>query len=102
MAVSATSQIAASFGLAEEDLFEQALISFLKDKKRQVLQLKLELLSRYNVDNVPELEEKIRKGTVVEHPAWEDLIVAENLSVRLEELDAHLKKLQKTGTNRIN
>jgi hypothetical protein len=31
---------------------------------------------------------------VAEHPAWEDLIVAENLTVRLGELDAYLDDLQ--------
>ncbi len=72
-------------------------MSFLSDKKRQVLQLKLEILSRYGVDSVPALEEKIAQGEVVEHPAWEDLIVAENLTARLEELNGYLRDLQETG-----
>jgi hypothetical protein len=37
---------------------------------------------------------------VVEHPAWEDLIVAENLAARLEELDAQLASLQSTEGDR--
>ena len=102
MTVTATTQIAASLGLAENDLFQQALVSFLNDKKRQVLQLKLELLARYGADSMPDLESKIAEGTVVEHPAWEDLIVAENLNTRLEELDGHLRNLQKVGTDRIS
>ena len=102
MTVAAATQIAASLGLAESELFQQALVSFLNDKKRQVLQLKLELLARYGVDSVSELESKIADGAVVEHPAWEDLIVAENLSARLEELDGHLNSLQKAGTDRIH
>jgi hypothetical protein len=35
----------------------------------------------------------------VEHPAWEDLIVAENLSARLEELDVHLDDLRRPAGN---
>jgi hypothetical protein len=31
---------------------------------------------------------------VPEHPAWEDLIVAENLTTRLEELNAYLDDLR--------
>jgi hypothetical protein len=46
------------------------------------------------------LEPKIAQGIVVEHPAWEDLIVAENLTVRLEELDAYLGDLQGVGDDR--
>ena len=32
----------------------------------------------------------IAEGVIAEHPAWEDLILAENLTASLEELDAHL------------
>ena len=42
----------------------------------------------------PDLESKIAQGDVPEHPAWEDLIVAENLAARLEELDAYLDHLR--------
>ena len=41
-----------------------------------------------------DLESKIAQGGVPEHPAWEDLIVAENLADRLEELDAYLDHLR--------
>lgn len=91
--ISAT-KIAASFGLSEQDLLRQALISFLREKKRQILQVQLEILARYGVNSVAELEAKIAEGEVAEHPGWEDLIVAENLAARLEELDAYLTDLQ--------
>lgn len=96
----AMTEIATSFGLTEDELFRQALASFLREKKRQVLQLKLEILARYSADSIADLESKIAQGTVVEHPAWEDLIVAENLTTRLEELDAHLNNLQNTEKDR--
>ncbi len=95
MPVTATrTKIAVSLGLTENELFQQALVSFLHEKKRQVLQLRLDILTRYGVDSVVGLESKISQGAVVEHPAWEDLIVAENLAARLEELDAYLNDLQ--------
>jgi len=92
----ATTKIASSLGLTEGDLFQQALVSLLREKKRQVLQLRLEILARYSTDSLADLESKIAQGAVVEHPAWEDLIVAENLTARLEELDAYLDDLQRT------
>ena len=93
-------EMAASFGLAEAELYQQAMESFVREKKRQVLQLKLDILSRYGADTVADLESKIAHGAVVEHPAWEDLIVAENLTARLEELDAHLADLQRAEDHR--
>ena len=75
------------------------MASFVREKKRQVLQLRLDILSRYSVESVADLETKIAQGSEVEHPAWEDLIVAENLGSRLEELDAYLDRLQSAATD---
>ena len=54
------------------------------------MQTRLDILARYSADSYTDLESKIAQGIVAEHPAWEDLIVIENLSARLEELDAYL------------
>ena len=56
--------------------------------------MRLDILTRYGANSLADLESKIAHGDIVEHPAWEDLIVAENLGVRLEELDAYLDRLQ--------
>jgi len=42
----------------------------------------------------------IAQGAVAEHPAWEDLITVENLTARLEELDAQLDSLRSEGNHR--
>ncbi|MCX6028258.1 MAG: hypothetical protein NT169_03020 [Chloroflexi bacterium] len=86
-------EIARSFGMTESELFRQATISFMREKKRQTLQLKLEILARYGALSLEDLESRIAKGQVVEHPGWEDLIVAENLTTRLHELNAYLSRL---------
>lgn len=88
-----TIDIARSFGLTEAELMEQALRHFLLGKRREAMQERLELLARYGVDSLSVLEQRIADGTVVEHPAWEDLIVVENLEAALEELDEHLQNL---------
>jgi len=85
-----TTKIATSLGLTESELFRQALVSFLREQKRQILQHRLDILARYGADSFQDLESRIAQGVIAEHPAWEDLIVAENLTVRLEELDAYL------------
>jgi hypothetical protein len=99
-AATTTTKIAISLGLTERELVQQALVSFLHDKKRQVLRHRLDILARYSADSFQDLESKIAQGIVAEHPAWEDLIVAENLTARLEELDAHLDDLQRTEDDR--
>ena len=92
-------QIADVFGLSEQDLFQQALISFLHEKKRQVLRQRLDILARYDVDSPEALEAKIATGTIPEHPVWEDCIVVENLTARQEELDAYLADLQNSASS---
>jgi len=86
-------ELAEALGLTENELQRQALASLLREKKRQALQLKLEILARYGAESLVDLESRIARGQVVEHPAWEDLIVVENLSSHLDELDAYLRDL---------
>jgi hypothetical protein len=100
VAATQVNQIALSLGLTESELFRQALVSFLLEKKRQTLQLKLEILARYGADSLADLESRIARGVVVEHPAWEDLIVAENLNARLRELDDYLDDLRSAQDDR--
>ncbi|MCB0110904.1 MAG: hypothetical protein KDE53_33520 [Caldilineaceae bacterium] len=85
-----TLELAQSMGLSESELMDRALAAFLQEQRRTVLQARLELLARYEVKTVEELSTKIEEALVPEHPAWEELIVAENLDARLEELDAYL------------
>lgn len=92
--------IAASFNLSESELHRQALVSFLRERKRLVLQARLEILARYGAQSVANLQSMIAEGSVAEHPAWEDLIVAENLTATVEELDAHLASLRRTASDR--
>lgn len=93
MSVLPTAELATAFGLSEGELFRQALISLLQEKKRQVLQLKLEYLARYGAKDQADLETKIAEGDVTDHPAWEDLIATENLNARIEEINIYLQAL---------
>ena len=89
----ATMEIARSMGVSENELMHRALTTYLQEQRREVLKNRLDILARYGVRGVAELEARIANAEVPEHPAWEDLIVAENLGARLEELDAYLRDL---------
>ncbi len=56
---------------------------------------RLEILKRYSVNSAKELEEKIRRGEINEHPAWEDLITLENLEEMMKEISDDIRNLQK-------
>lgn len=90
MAIAAL-DIAQSMGLSESELMRRALTVYLREQRREVLQTRMELLARYGANDVADLESRIADATVPEHPGWEDLIVAENLDARLEELDDYLR-----------
>ncbi|HFE65645.1 MAG TPA: hypothetical protein ENJ93_00160 [Chloroflexi bacterium] len=94
--MSTMAEIAGTLNMTEDDLFRQALVSFLTEQKREILQRRLNILTRYGATSVTDLEDKIDQGNVAEHPAWEDLIVAENLAAHLEELDVYLDNLRDT------
>lgn len=86
-------ELAESFGLSENELLRQAMVSFLQEQRRQVLSEQFGILARYRADTLAELEAKIANGEVSEHPGWEDLITAENLAARLEKIDAFLRSI---------
>ncbi|MCP4345926.1 MAG: hypothetical protein GY795_10430 [Desulfobacterales bacterium] len=74
-------------------LIAAGIHSFLREKKKEILLEKLKFLSRYGVSDSNGLENKIRTGEIAEHPAWEDLIVVENLDAKLEQIDEYLGNL---------
>jgi len=88
-------KIANKEGVDKEKLIILSLIAYLNEKKRKYMEEKLEILKRYSVNSMKELEEKIRNGEVEEHPAWEDLITLENLEELIKEISDDIQRLQK-------
>ena len=86
-------KIAIKEGVEKEKLMTLSLIAYLNEKK--YIEERLEILKRYNVNSAKELEEKIRKGEINEHPAWEDLIMLENLEEMIKETSDDIRNLQK-------
>jgi hypothetical protein len=90
----AKARIAESLGLAEDELLRQALASLLRQRKREVMRQRLDILARCGAETVQDLEFKIAQGAVAEHPTWEDFIAVENLDTRQREFDAYLRELR--------
>jgi hypothetical protein len=76
--------IAQKFLLSYEQLLRDSLKSYLLARKKELMNERFEILSRYAVINVNELEEKIKQGVLAEHPSWEDLIDLRNLEREIQ------------------
>lgn len=85
--------IAKKFFISIEQLKQDSLKSYLLDRKKQLMNERFEILSRYSVINVDELETKIKQGVVVEHPSWEDLIDLRNLEAEIEGIKNDISRL---------
>ena len=86
-------EISQYIALDKNSLLDKGIESLLREKKRGVMLDRLEILSRYKVSSAEELERKIREGEIEEHPAWEDLIILENLDSALEKINGYLASL---------
>jgi len=93
MRSSTIDEISRYINLDKETLITKGIQSLLKEKKRAIMLERLKLLYRYRIVSKEELEDKIEKGDIEEHPVWEDLILLENLEAELERIDGYLKNL---------
>lgn len=59
---------------------------------------RLNVLSRYSVSCAVELEKKIETGEIAfEHPAWEDVILLENLEATIALIDEDIKAIRESS-----
>ena len=82
------------YGMPVEDLIRLGSELTLKERKKGYLLERLEILARYGVASSQELEERIQRGEVPDHPAWEDLIEVKNLDAEVREIDRDLGAVQ--------
>jgi len=66
----------------------------MREKKRNLQIERIEILARYEAETVLDLEDKIKKGTAPEHPAWEDLIEIKNIESEIKEIEDDIRYLQ--------
>jgi len=86
-------KIANDLGIDFEDITKESLKAFLQEKRRRIKIDILEILDRYKVTSSRELEEKIFKEEVPGHPAWEDLILLENLEETLKIIEENIRNI---------
>jgi hypothetical protein len=90
-------KIADDTGISVGELTISGLLAFLREKRRNVMMDRLEVLDRYIVSSGEEIERKIKNGEIPEHPTWEDLILIENLESAIAQIDEDIRAIQKAS-----
>ncbi len=85
-------KVSKEYKISEDTLLKQSIIEFLITKKRDIEIDIIELASKYGISDLKELEKIVQERS--EHPAWEELIVLENLHIKLDEINRDIAALQ--------
>jgi hypothetical protein len=83
-------RVSKSLGVPPDALVAGGVKEYLRARLRAAKSEIHDLETKYGVGSPHELADKIKKGTVDEHPAWEDLIQYENLVEHAEKLRKEL------------
>ncbi|AEG14304.1 hypothetical protein Desku_0696 [Desulfofundulus kuznetsovii DSM 6115] len=81
-------------GIPAEVILGEGLKKFLVSKVEENLGITCNLKKKYGVSGYLELEDQIKKGGIPEHPAWEDVILWEELSRHTEALQDLIRQLE--------
>jgi hypothetical protein len=81
-------------GVPPKELVRKGLEGLLQAQLRMCFAEINEIKTRYSVKKAAELEKKIAGGSIAEHPAWEDLILLENLEERVKNIRQELTALK--------
>lgn len=85
-------------GVPAEVIFREGLKRFLLSKVEENNKIIHGLKEKYDAAGYAELEEKIKLGDIPEHPAWEDVILWEELTRHTERLRDLIVQLEAGGT----
>jgi hypothetical protein len=81
-------------GVPQKELVRKGLEELLLSQLRTCSAEINEIQTRYGVKTTAELEKKVENGVIEEHPAWEDLILLENLQERISNIRKELTALR--------
>lgn len=81
-------------GVSPNELVKKGLAGLLEAQLRISFAEINEIKTRYGIKSAAEFEKNIGKGRIEEHPAWEDLIVLENLEERVRSIRKELTALK--------
>jgi hypothetical protein len=90
-------KIAGDTGISIEELTTSGIIALLRERRRKIMLERLDILDRYNITSSAQLENNIKEGDIAEHPAWEDLILLENLEEAINLIDEDLNVIQEAA-----
>ena len=90
-------KVAEDTGISVEELKVSSLLAFLREKKKKIMLERLDIFARYSVNSSDNLEIKIKNGEISEHPAWEDLILLENLEAGIVLINRDIKSIQESS-----
>lgn len=87
-------RLSRKYSMSTDEFLKLGFALAIKERKKNVQIERLEILSRYEVETVEELEKKIKEGTIPEHPAWEDLIEIKNIESEITEIENDIRSIQ--------
>lgn len=82
-------QISKELNIPPDELTQRSLFAYLEHELRLAEEDIADIRDKYLVATRAELEKNIKSKKIYSHPAWEDLIVWENI-------EEHIAKLKKT------
>lgn len=86
-------RVSKSLGVPPGELVAGGVEMYLRHRLRAAQAEIHDMETKYKVSSPRELEEKIREGSVEEHPTWEDLIQYENLVEQAEKIRHELDSM---------
>jgi len=89
-------KLSKKYSVSPSEFIRNGAALAIKERKRALQIEKLEILAKYEVATVKELEKKIKGGKVPEHPAWEDLIEIKNIEAEIREMENDIRTLQRS------
>ena len=87
------SKLSKELEIPEKKILDESLNVFLDAELRNASAEILKIRKQFNVSNPKELKNKIERGKIEEHPAWEQLIFLENLNKRIKVVSDWMQKL---------
>jgi len=89
-------QIGLSIEMDINKLICEGIKSLLLQKRNALMLDKMYIQSKYSNMSKNELEHRIELGEIDEHPAWEDIILLENIDSELEKFDEYIENISRT------
>lgn len=86
-------RVSKTLGVPPDTLVAGGVKEYLRAKIRAARAEIHDIETRYQIKAPHELEEKIKQGSVEKHPAWEDLILYENLLEQTEKIQQELSSI---------